>query len=75
MGRFPPFHTAAGRAVLKLVPMVEANPVEGILTNVRLGNTCYIGMLGCLQGCKLFEIIGDQRRKCEGVHFAARAVR
>ena len=39
----------------------------------------YLGREGhCLtrdQGRKLFEIIGDQRRKCEGVHFAARAVR
>ena len=34
MGRFPPFHTAAGRAALKHVPMVEANPGEGVLTNV-----------------------------------------
>ena len=34
MGQFPPFHTAAGRAVLKLVPMVEAKPVEGILAHV-----------------------------------------
>ncbi len=34
MGRFPPFHTAGGTAALKHVPMVEANPVEGVLTNV-----------------------------------------
>ncbi len=34
MGRFPPFHTAAGMAALKHVPMVEANPVEGVLTKL-----------------------------------------